>query len=177
MLEDFDKDISTLTESVVRRLSRRKIFSATVKGLSAAAIAATLGQISTVRQAFAVALDQCTCECDFCWTTGSPCSNCPSSGVSCPTGCTTCVSPDCGGWCNYSSGQWVAYQCTGLGEGNGYKMCIDCKCPDCNNKCTCLSGCICCNCVTPEDVKAEMKRLSVASVQGHSFEQGVKQHA
>jgi hypothetical protein len=161
MFEDFDKRISTLTESWGRGLSRRKIFRKTVTGLSAAAVAAALGQFTNIRQAFAA---ECTCECDDCWANGSPCSGCPT-GTGCPSGCSVCTNNACGGWCNYSSGWWVAYNCSNLGLGHGYRVCTDCTCPsgDCNGKCTCLSACICCSCQTPADVEAEGRRLAALS--------------
>src|SRR5690349_10239943 len=141
----FDKDISVLMESLARTLDRRQMIGKTIRGLSAAAIAITLGQFTNVKQAFAA---DCTCQCDHCWSTGSPCSGCPSS-ANCPSGCTVCVNNDCGGWCVYSNGRWVAFNCSNLGKCHvGYKMCTDCKCGSCNNKCTCLSACICCNCCT-----------------------------
>ena len=160
MLENFDKSISILSEAFARVLSRRKMVATTVKGLFATLVAATLGQFLNVGEAFAI-----TCTCDENWTTGSPCTNigypCPSYG--CPSGCTTCTSYDwCGGWCDYSNGKWVS--CSGFGPcGKGYKVCRDCKCPDCNTKCTCLSHIVCYNCCTPQDVKAEMQRLAAMS--------------
>ncbi len=53
MLENFDKDISVLTESLARSLGRRKMIGTTVKGLTAAIVAATLGQFTNIGQAFA----------------------------------------------------------------------------------------------------------------------------
>ena len=163
MLEDFDKDISVIMESLARMLSRRKMIGNLVRGLTVAITATTVGQITNVGQAFAHALD-CTCTCDDCWTNGQPCQYCPAS-ANCPSGCTVCTSSDwCGGWCDYSNGRWVSYNCNKLGNCQvGYKMCTDCKCPDCNHKCTCLSACICCSCCTPADVKAEMQRLALSA--------------
>lgn len=156
MLENFDKNVSIFTESLARALSRRKMMGTTVKGIFATVAAATLGQFTNVGDAFAV-----TCTCDEGWTTGSPCTSigfpCPPHG--CPSGCVTCYTGDCGGWCIYNTGKWVS--CSGLGKcGKGYKVCRDCKCPDCNHKCTCLSATICRYCCTAQDVKAEVQRLA-----------------
>lgn len=162
MLEEFDKQVSVFTESLARRLARRKMLGTAVKGAVAAIAAATIGQFTNLRQAFAV-----SCTCDDNWTNGVPCDNighsCPSSG--CPSGCSVCCCNDCNGWCNYPSGSWTS--CSGLGKcGNGYKICTDCKCGNpCTkqNRCTCLSQCICCNCCTKADVQAEMRRLAASS--------------
>ncbi len=165
MLENFDKDISVLTESLARSLGRRKMIGTTVRGLTAAIVAATLGQFTNIGQAFA---QECKCQCDECWTNGQPCQFCPTTG--CPSNCQVCTSSSGCIFCGYASGHWVAYQCTGLGTcHNGYKICTDCKCKnshgqyDCNYTCTCLSACICCNCCTPQDVKAEMERLALSA--------------
>jgi hypothetical protein len=141
MLEDFDKQVSVFTESVVRRLSRRKMVTRTVKGLFATVALAAIGQGTGLTKAFAA--NPCTC--DDGWTTGHLCNyygyKCPSNG--CPSGCSLCHSNDCGGWCNWSSGQWVS--CSHQGHsGRGYKLCWDCKCTTCTNKCSCLSQCFGC---------------------------------
>lgn len=161
MLEDFDKRVSVLSESLARVFNRRKVASNTVKGLFATIAAATLGQFIGVGKASA----SCTCTCDDCWTTGHSCNYygypCPSHY--CPSGCTTCTSSDwCGGWCDYSTGKWVS--CSGLGVcGQGYRVCRDCKCPNCSLKCTCLSAITCYYCCTPADVKAEAERIAALS--------------
>lgn len=153
MLEEFDKNVSVLTESITRKIARRKLIGTTIKGLFATSAALTFGQLINVKQAFAA-----SCTCDNNWTTGHLCSGCPSS-ANCPSGCTVCTTTQsCGGWCNYSNGRWTS--CTGQGTcGVGYKICTDCICPSCSNRCTCLSGCVCCNCCTHAEVEAEMKRL------------------
>src|SRR5947207_2070983 len=132
MLEDFDKQVSILTEAIARKFHRRQMVGTTVKGLFATVAAATVGQLANVGQAFAAT----TCTCDEGWTTGHRCSYwghpCPytsTTATQCPSGCSTCYSPGCNGWCSYSSGHWVS--CSGLGTcGKGYKLCWDCKCPD-----------------------------------------------
>lgn len=161
LLEEFDKQVSVFAESLARRLARRKMLGAAVKGAVATIAAATIGQFTNIGQAFAV-----SCTCDDNWTTGVPCDSigyhCSPSSY-CPSGCAVCCCNDCGGWCNYPSGSWVS--CQGLGTcGNGYKICTDCKCAgSCNHKCTCLSQCICCSCCKKEDVQAEMRRLATLS--------------
>lgn len=90
------------------------------------------------------------------WGASCPETGCPSGYSSCTpsNGCTNSQ----GYHCIYSSGNWVA--CDGLGHGYGYLVCSDCIGPDgCNHWCTCLSGCICCDCATPADVVAEQQRL------------------
>lgn len=161
MLDEFDRELSALMESLARLLSRRKMIGTVIRGISAAAVAAALGQFTNIGRAFA---QECTCQCDDCWTSGQPCQYCPAS-ANCPSGCEVCVNNDCNGWCDYPTGRWVAYNCSNLGTCHvGYKMCTDCKCNNtCNDKCTCLSACICCNCCTAEDVRAEMHRLALSA--------------
>jgi hypothetical protein len=65
-------------------------------------------------------------------------------------------------WCEWCDGHWVA--CNGLGRfGNGYFICYDCvassRASSCENWCTCLSECVCCNCMTGQDVRAEQQRI------------------
>jgi len=151
MLEDFDKQVSIFTESFARKLNRRKMVATTVKGLFATVAATAVGQFTNFGQAFAA-----SCTCDEGWTTGHTCGyygyqyRCPhntSLTNGCPSTCSVCTINDsthgCGGWCTYTSGNWVS--CSGLGtNGKGYKLCWDCHCPtgSCKHKCSCLSGCI-----------------------------------
>ena len=152
MLEELDEHLSMLSESLARRLNRRKALVNTAKGLFAAVTGIALGQLTSITNAFAVS---CTC-------TGNICTCDGGTGTSCPSGCTTCTSSSgCGSYCDHSNGYWVS--CSGLGKcGNGYKICIDCKCGSCSNLCTCLSACICCGCCNPKDVEAEMRRVAAA---------------
>lgn len=149
MLEELDKRISTFTESVTRRISRRKALANTTKGLFATIAGIAFGELSNIKNAFA---SSCNC-------TGHICA-CGGNGLTCPSNCTTCTSSDwCNGYCDHPNGYWVS--CSGLGRcGNGYYVCIDCKCPGCNNTCTCLAGCFCCNCCNHADVEAEMRRVA-----------------
>jgi len=161
MLEDLDKGVSIVSESIARVLSRRKMVRNSVKGLFATVAAATLGQFIGLSEADA----SCHCTCDDCWTTGHSCNfyGHPCPPHYCPSGCTTCTSLNwCGGWCNYRSGKWVS--CYGLGVcGKGYRICRDCKCPTCRVKCTCRSAIVCYSCCTAADVKTEMGRIAALS--------------
>jgi hypothetical protein len=154
MLEELDEHLSMLSESLARRLNRRKALVNTAKGLFATVTGITLGQLTNITNAFAV-----TCDCH--WAQGHQCA-CGGTGSQCPSNCTTCTNSNwCNGVCNYPNGHWVS--CSGLGTcGNGYKICIDCQCPNCSYLCTCLSTCICCNCCNPKDVEAEMRRVTAA---------------
>jgi hypothetical protein len=157
MLEEFDKHVSILSESLARMLTRRKMAGTTVKGLFTTVAAATLGQLPNLGEVHA----SCHCTCDDCWTTGYPCDHIgyPCPPHYCPSGCVTCYIGDCGGWCTYTSGTWVS--CSGLGKcGRGYRICRDCKCPHCSHKCSCLSAIVCENCCTAQDVRSEMARLA-----------------
>lgn len=169
MLDDFDKQLSVMAESVARAINRRRFIAGTAKGVFAALAGGALAQLVNVREAFA--------SCPYChWIQGKSCvsqpygGSCPYFG-GCPSGCTVCTQTDyCSDWCIYPNGQWV--NCSGLGQcGEGYKVCTDCKCPDCSQLCTCLSGTICSGCCTPADVAAEAQRLHVtypgASSTGH----------
>jgi hypothetical protein len=163
MFEKFDRQISYLTESIARGISRRQVLTRTVKGVIATAAGTALGIFVNMKEAFAV-----TCTCDWYGGSGNAgCPNhpsCPGNG-GCPSGCSPCTSYNgqltCNNGtyaCGYSNGTWVS--CTGLGYcGNGSRICTDCKCPDCSYVCTCLSACFCCNCCTPQDVEKEMQRL------------------
>ena len=167
MFEDFDKQTSILSEQIARSLSRRRVLATSVKVTVAAVAGATVGTFLNSKAAFAA---NCTCN----WYGGSGNANCPgtsgcnpSGGNICPTGCTPCTSSDyCrSGYyaCIYAGGYWVS--CTGLGNcGAGSRECADCKCPNCSHVCTCLSNCICCNCCTPQQVEAEMRRLAAAGM-------------
>ncbi len=142
MFEEFDKQVSILSESFARKFNRRKMMSGTIKGVFATVAAASIGQLTNLGQAFAQ-----SCTCDEGWTQGHPCNYwgypCPSNG--CPSGMKVCYKPNCGGWCDYTSGHWVS--CSGLGASHkGYKLCWDCtnvRNP-CKPKCSCLSTCIGC---------------------------------
>lgn len=168
-----DTRVAGVAERTVRRMSRRQALRTAVVGGAAGLAAVAIGQ----RPAFAV-----TCDCG----PTARCSACPAFG--CPSGyslckygtgsgehphccnskrqstsqcCNTaiCSCGFCG--CAWPSGQWVA--CTGLGLGHGYEICYDClkgnNGTNCGSWCTCLGGCICCKCTTPQQVRMEAKRI------------------
>lgn len=162
MLEDLDKNISLLTESVARSLGRRRLLVNTAKGLFATAASLTLGQLTNLKDAFAV-----TCTCNWACNSDGKNTNCAKQGgcprTGCPSNCSICTtSSGCGTVCNYSGGYWVS--CSGLCTcGGGYRLCTDCKCHNscsCPNVCTCLSQIFCCNCCKKSDVEAEMRRIA-----------------
>jgi hypothetical protein len=175
MFENFDEQVSTFTEGVARSLSRRRVLVTSAKVAAVTVAGATLGIFVNIKDAFA---STCTCH----WYGGSGNANCPShpgcNGINgvCPSGCSICV---CAVWqnnncvqegcvipgygCNYPNGSWVS--CTGQGTcGNGQRVCVDCKCPNCSYVCTCLSSCVCCNCCTPQQVEDEMRRLRAMGI-------------
>ena len=158
MFDQFDKRISVFSEAIVRKLTRRKAAGKLIKGTFAVMAAGTIGLFLHPDEAFAS-----SCTCDDNWRNGVPCGGCPST-ANCPSDCTVCTTAQsCGGWCNYPNGRWTS--CTGQGTcGAGYKICTDCICPNCNSRCTCLSGCFCCSCCTKADVEAEMRRLAEMGV-------------
>lgn len=158
--EDIDRHVNLLAESIARGINRRRLFKVGAKGVFATVAGLTLGQLADVKKAFAA-----TCTCDDNWTKGISCNNlgytCPANGANCPSGCSLCANGDCSNNCPWQYGQWTS--CSGLGScGTGFQVCTDCKCPDCNHWCTCLSSCVCCTpcCRTPQEVAAELERIS-----------------
>ena len=177
-----DTGVAGVAERTLRRVSRRQALRAAVVGGAASVATMAMGQ----RPALAAA-DKCsancgpTARCKSCPQVGCPkgyslcrfgngkngthsncCNNahhagcCNSPCCSCSNG-VTCKCP-----CVYPNGYWVA--CSGLGSfGHGYELCQDClkgnNGKNCGSWCTCLSACICCNCTTPHQVRAEAKRV------------------
>ncbi len=145
-----DARVSAVTERVVRRLNRRDALRGAVLGGATGLAALALGQ----RPAFAV-----TCECG----PTARCSGCPGTG--CPHGYHLCRGSDTSGCfndqgyrCIWPQGEWIA--CMGLGRGFGYRVCYDCIGKSgCPGWCTCLSECICCDCETAGDIRAEQRRI------------------
>lgn len=160
MGEKLDTRVGSIAERINRRMTRRNALRTAVLGGAAGIASLALGQ----SPALAV-----TCDCGptyRCGHYGYPCPNtgCPSGYSLCKNSSTAYCSCDQGHYnrqgycCEYSSGQWVA--CSGLGHGYGYELCYDCLGPGhCADWCTCLSTCICCQCLTPQDVRQEHKRL------------------
>jgi len=160
MLEELDKHISDLTESVARMMNRRQLLGRGVKGIFAAAAGIALAEFTNIKNVFAT-----TCTCN--WAGGSGNANCPKSqsgciGTGCPNGYSVCTSNSgCGPVCDYLGGRWIS--CTGLCTNkHGYRICTDCNSPGCSDVCTCLSPVICCLCTTTKEVEEEMRRLGIA---------------
>lgn len=154
-----DEKVSVWSESAARWIGRRKFVSTTVKGVFGIVGGVAIGNFTAIKKAFAT-----TCTCNF--ARGNECSG-SLVEYHCPSGCSTCTSSDyCGGYCDYSNGQWVS--CSGLGQcGYGYRVCIDCKCPGCSNLCTLLSGIICSGCCSPRQVEEEMRQLHLLVAPTH----------
>jgi hypothetical protein len=137
-----------------RTISRRKFLDRSLRGVTTAAVG--LFATGTIFSDAARAGEDCPCSAPH----GVTCPNCPPGrkAKKCPDGYQRCRTVDgvqqCPG-CIYESGFWVS--CTGLGEGFGYKICIDCVIPgDCDSSCGCRSSVICRHCTSAADVKAEM---------------------
>ncbi len=155
MLEDFDKQVSDWSESIVRTTSRRRFLYKTVKGAFVTIAGLTLGNFVNLSTAFANG-----CDCN---------STCSGSGTGtfhqyCPSNCVTCVKTDgcfvhTTNLCPWDDGTWIG--CSGFGQcGLGYRTCRDCRCTTCSNTCIILSDIICSGCCHPKDVEAEMRRLA-----------------
>jgi hypothetical protein len=147
---DFDTRVANLAERTTRRLTRRDALRAGVMGGAAGIAALTLGQSPASAKA-------CDCgrtpRCNGCGSNG-----CPSGYSLCKGSKTSHCFNNQGYRCEWVGGSWIA--CTGQGRGHGYFICRDCKgSGGCATWCTCLSTCICCQCLTSEDVRAEQKRL------------------
>jgi hypothetical protein len=153
--ESFDARVGSMAERTARRMTRRNALRTAVVGGAAGIAAVTIGQMPA-------SANSCTSNCG-----PTPrCSGCPADG--CPSGYSLCkgsTTSNCFNEqryrCEWPSGQWVA--CTGLGHGYGYEICKDCKGPGgCTEWCTCLTNCICCQCLAPADFKAEQLRMQVS---------------
>jgi hypothetical protein len=146
-----DDGVGHIAEHAYRTLSRRAVVRGGLVSGTAGLAALAIGE----RPAAAA-----TCDCG----PTSRCSGCRSTG--CPSGYSLCKgsgTSNCfnnqGFRCEWPSGSWVA--CSGFGAcHNGYQLCYDCIGPGgCAHWCTCLSSCICCNCCSPAEVRAEQKRI------------------
>lgn len=139
---------------IARSISRRKFLDRSLKGFTAGAVGLFAGG------SFFTAVARAGEDCDCHSPRGVDCVDCPSGRrkQKCPHGYDKCQTIDgvqeCPG-CVYETGWWV--QCTGLGEGFGYRICSDCVIPgDCETTCGCRSKVICKHCTSPADVRAEM---------------------
>jgi hypothetical protein len=170
-----DATVSMTAERTMRRLTRRDALRAAIVSGVAGIAAVTLGQspawasTPSCSSCPSTGLDRYCCGPTY--RCGHYGATCPSAG--CPSGYSLCKNSSTaycscaqkhynsqGYCCVYSSGSWIA--CNGAGKfGNGYYICYDCKGGPggCNEWCTCLSACFCCNCTTPADVRAEQRRI------------------
>ncbi len=155
--------LENLARTLDRRRFLRKSFQAGFALLAAAALGTT--QIGKIFAAGA-----CTCTFPYsrdCATIGSGQYHCPATtSGGCPSGCSVCTIYSGCDMCTHTSGHWSSCGC-GSG-GLGCVQCWDCRCPSSGAclyaSCGCKSLCRCCNCLTPQDVVAEVQRMeSVAS--------------
>ena len=159
--EQFDARVGELAERVVRRVSRRDALRNTLIGGATGIAALAVGERPALAEA-------CVCG------PTKRCNDCPDRG--CPKThhlCKGSFTSDCfnrqGYRCEWPQGTWIA--CMGLGKGYGYKVCYDCIGKGgCHWWCTCLSTCICCNCRTGKDVKAEQHRIQLAELELHQIQ-------
>jgi hypothetical protein len=148
----FDTRISRMAERASRRMSRRNILRTVFVGGATGIAAISIGETP----AFA---DDCTRHCG----PTSRCKRCRAT--ECPHGYVVCKGSvvghcfnDEGYRCEWPAGLWIA--CTGLGHGYGYRICKDCIFRHrCNDWCTCLTDCLCCNCKSAADLKAEQLQM------------------
>jgi hypothetical protein len=147
----FDDKVGDIAERATRQMTRRQAVRTAVIGGATGLGALTIG----VEPALASCASNCgpTPRCSSC-----PSNGCPS-GYSLCKGCSTCNCFNNYGYrCEWPSGYWIA--CNSLGHGYGYDICYDCiSGGNCSGWCTCLSSCICCQCLAPADVIAEQKRI------------------
>lgn len=140
-----DERVSSVTDFTARRITRRESLKRLMRGSAVVTAGVVVGNLAWTKPAMAS-----TCDCDP--PNGIYCTGCSSYG-----GCPSHGSP-CLEYYPNTNGCWIA--CTGLGTcGYGYVKCCDCTTPYGYCHCGCQSTCICCNCCSPADVKAEHARL------------------
>jgi hypothetical protein len=156
----FDARISQMTERATRRMSRRNVLRTAFVGGAASIAAISIGETP------ALALDsQCAANCGPTRRCTAECHRhgCPNGYMRCKGSFTSNCFNNQGYRCEWPTGQWIA--CTGLGHGNGYKICKDCIGPGgCPDWCTCLTTCLCCHCTTAADFKKEQQRVQLLTV-------------
>jgi hypothetical protein len=154
---NMDARIGGVAERAARRLSRRDALRGAVFSGTAGLAAVSLGQRPDINKKAVY------CDCG----PTRRCSGCPGAG--CPSGyhlCKGSASSGCinyqGYRCEWPNGTWIA--CMNVGKGYGYKICYDCiNRSGCRDWCTCLSQCICCDCESVADLRAEQKRMQVTA--------------
>ena len=156
-----DARIGGAAERAARRLSRRDALRGAVVNGTAGLAALSLGHRPALRAAE-------VCQCG----PTRRCSSCPGAG--CPPGyhlCKGSLSSTCfntqGYRCEWPSGTWIA--CMNMGHGYGYRVCYDCiGTSGCRDWCTCQSQCLCCECQTMADLKAEQHRQQTSAPHEHA---------
>jgi hypothetical protein len=158
MLEQFDESVNLLSESIARRLTRRRVLINGMKGVVGSLAALSLGMLRTPLEALA-SNPGCS------WLGGSTNKNCPQhptcpQAPGCPSGCSICTDA-CAAHCPWPGGSWTVGSC---GTCNlGWYVCTDCMCNSCDAYlCTCESICQCSRCCSPQSVSTELQRLGVA---------------
>ena len=154
--QQFDTTVGDLAERVVRRVSRRDALRNVVIGSATGIAALAVGERPALAEA-------CVCgptrRCDGC-----PHHGCPKDHHLCKGSFTSDCFNRQGYRCEWPRGTWIA--CMGIGKGYGYKVCYDCIGKGgCHKWCTCLSRCVCCECLTGKDVRAEQQRLQQSELQ------------
>jgi hypothetical protein len=156
-----DARIGGAAERAARRLSRRDALRGAVVNGTAGLAALSLGHRPALRAAE-------VCQCG----PTRRCSSCPGAG--CPPGyhlCKGSLSSTCfnnqGYRCEWPSGTWIA--CMNMGHGYGYRVCYDCIGKSgCSDWCTCQSQCLCCECQTMADLRAEQHRQQTSAPHEHA---------
>ncbi len=174
---NLDSRVGTIAERVNRRLTRRNALRAGIVSSVAGLAAIASGESPAAAYPYSPG----------CGPT-KYCSGCPYP-QGCPSGYELCkqsslcgTPPSKGGvgggsannqgyWCEWLGGIWES--ANNLGHGLGYTLCYDCVSSPideaaCDTWCTCPSACICCNCQTIAEVRAEMRQqgLYLAEVSG-----------
>lgn len=157
----FDARVGSMAERATRILTRRAALRAGMVTGAAGVAAITLGESPALALKYSPGCGP-TVRCRGCHAQG------------CPTGYELCLEkydcfhklsnkrPHCC-FCEWPQGKWIAAEHLGK-FGHGIQICYDCVKPphhaaQCAHWCTCLGECICCNCTTTADVRAEMSRL------------------
>jgi hypothetical protein len=152
-----DTRIGDIAERAARKLNRRDAIRGAVVTGTAGLASLSLGRVP------ARAATDVACQCG----PTRRCAGCPETHEHrCPKGhhlCRGSSTSNCfnkqGYRCEWPNASWIA--CMNLGKGHGYKVCYDCiGHKGCKDWCTCLSRCVCCDCTSAADLKAEQQRLA-----------------
>jgi hypothetical protein len=151
-----DDRVSQMTERATRKMGRRNILRTVFVSGAASIAAISVGEMPA-------SATECAGNCG----PTSRCKRCRPT--ECPHGYVLCkgsFTSDCfnneGYRCEWPRGMWIA--CSGLGHGYGYKICKDCIFRHrCDDWCTCLTDCLCCNCRTAADFREEQYRFEMST--------------